>query len=385
MATESCVLLKNENAILPLDKNTIQHIAIIGPMADEGYEQMGTWTFDGKEEWCQTPLQAIRNMAAENIQLHVAKGLTHSRDNTKDGFDEAITAAKQSDVILCFMGEEAILSGEAHCRADIDLPGSQSALLEALAKLGKPIVLVLMTGRPLTIEQNLQYANAVLYAWHPGTMGGPAIADILFGQVSPSGKLPVTFPKMVGQIPIYYNRRKSGRAATVETAKRIDEIPVRAFQTSTGNTCYHLDAGFEPLFPFGYGLSYTNFKYENIQLSKEEIELGDTIQISADLTNTGQYDAVEVAQLYIRDVVGSVTRPVKELKGFQRIALKAGETKTLSFELHTDALAFYNRDGKWCAEPGKFEVWIGGDSNAELGTIFRVIAKDSTKNEIVMQ
>jgi beta-glucosidase len=372
-ALESIVLLKNDYNKLPLEKSKIKNLAIIGPLADDGFEQMGTWTFDGKEEWCQTPLQAIREMVGEEVNIHVARGLETTRSKTKDKyFDEAIEIAKKSDTIIFFLGEEAILSGEAHCRADIDLPGYQNELLEEISKLGKSTVLVIMAGRPLTLDKTKDFVNAMLFAWHPGTMGGPAIADVLFGEEYPSGKLPVTFPKMVGQIPIYYNQRNSGKPATLDSFIHIDDIKPRAGQTSVGNTSFHLDAGYEPLYPFGFGLSYGHFVYHNIWLSAGHIELGESLEVYAQLTNNGRMDSVEIAQLYIRDIVGNVTRPIKELKGFQRVHLSVGETQTITFHIHTDDLAFYDRDNKLVTEPGQFEVWVGGDSNATLRTSFYI-------------
>jgi beta-glucosidase len=371
-AIESCVLLKNDYNTLPLRKDVVQNLAIIGPLADDGFEQMGTWAFDGKAEWSQTPLQAIQNMVGEEVNIHIARGLETTRTKNRDGFYEALAAAQKSDTVILFMGEEAILSGEAHCRADIDLPGYQNELLEEISKLGKSTVLVIMAGRPLTLEKTQEYVNSLLYAWHPGTMGGPAIADILFGKVAPSGKLPVTFPKMVGQIPIYYNQRNSGKPATHDSFTYIDDIPVRAFQTSVGNTSFHMDAGFEPLYPFGFGMSYTQFHYLNIWLFTDSIKLGDTLEIYVELMNAGNVEAVEIAQLYVRDLVGNVTRPIKELKGFQRIHLHPGETKTVTFRLNTDDLAFYDREMKPVTEPGQFDVWVGGDSNTELKASFRI-------------
>lgn len=372
-AIESIVLLKNDYNKLPLRKENIKDLAIIGPLADDGFEQMGTWTFDGKEEWCQTPLQAIREMVGDEVNIHVARGLETTRSKIKDRYyDEAIEVAKKSDTIIFFLGEEAILSGEAHCRADIDLPGYQNELLEEISKLGKSTVLVIMAGRPLTLDKTQYLVNAMLFAWHPGTMGGPAITDILFGKEYPSGKLPVTFPKMVGQIPIYYNQRNSGKPATYDSFIHIDEIEPRAGQTSVGNTSFHFDAGFEPLYPFGYGLSYGHFVYNNIWLSAGIIEMGQSLEVYAQLTNNGRMDSIEIAQLYIRDIVGNVTRPIKELKGFQRVHLNVGERKTITFHIHTDDLAFYNRDMKLVTEPGQFEVWVGGNSNATLRTSFYV-------------
>ncbi len=369
-ALESCVLLKNDYDKLPLRLENIQNLAIIGPMADDAYEQMGTWTFDGKEEWCQTPLQAIRAMVGDRVNIHVAKGLETTRTKNRDGFEAALEAARKSDTVLLFMGEEAILSGEAHCRADINLPGFQNELLKEIAQLGKSTVLVIMAGRPLTLGETKDYANALLYAWHPGTMGGPAIADLIFGKASPVGKTPVTFPKVVGQIPIYYNQRNTGRPTREEDITFMNDIPVRAAQTSLGNTSFHLDAGLEPLYPFGFGLSYTTFHYHNIQLSAEQINLGETLEIKVELSNTGSRAATEITQLYVRDIVGNITRPIRELKGFQQVHLAVGETKTIAFQLHTKDLAFYNRKMDLVTEPGQFNIWVGGDSNASLQASF---------------
>ena len=271
-----------------------------------------------------------------------------------------------------FAGEEAILSGEARCRADIDLPGHQEKLIETIAATGKPIVLVIMAGRPLTIEKIIGKVDAVLYAWHPGSMGGPAIADLLFGVEVPSGKLPVTFPRMVGQIPIYYAQKNTGKPATAESFVHIDDIAANAPQTSFGMSAMHLDAGFTPLFPFGFGLSYSEFAYQDIRTSADMIQMGSRVQISADVTNHGDFTAEEVVQLYIRDLVGSVTRPIKELKGFQRVRLKPGQCKTVSFDIHSDDLAFYKRDMQLGAEPGQFHAWIGGSSDTGLKTQFSI-------------
>ncbi|MEM9920144.1 MAG: beta-glucosidase BglX [Bacteroidota bacterium] len=372
-ALESCVLLKNDYDKLPLQKEQIKDLAIIGPLADDGFEQMGTWTFDGKAEWCQTPLQAIREMLGAEVNIHVARGMETTRSKNRDGFAEALAAAEKADTILFFMGEEAILSGEAHCRADIDLPGYQNELLEEISKLGKSTILVVLAGRPLTLDQTQHYVNAMLYAWHPGTMGGPAIADILFGKVSPSGKLPVSFPKMVGQIPIYYNQRNSGKPGTPESFVHIDDVPVRAGQTSVGNTSFHLDAGYTPLYPFGFGLSYGHFIYHQIQLSADTIRMGERLEVHVQLSNDGRMAATETVQLYIRDLFGSITRPVRELKGFQQVHMEPGETTSISFYLHTEDLAFYDRKMEWNAEAGQFDIWVGSDSNATLKTSFRLI------------
>jgi beta-glucosidase len=375
-ALRSCVLLKNDKATLPLSRENLGSLAVIGPLADDPYEQLGTWVFDGESRHSQTCLQAIYALAGEDFEVHWAPGVATSRSRKQDGFEDAVRIADQSDVVVMFLGEESILSGEAHCRAEINLPGNQEQLIEAVAATGRPIVLVVMAGRPLTLLKILDKVHAILYAWHPGSMGGPAIADLLFGLESPSGKLPVSFPRVVGQIPIYYSRKNSGRPPAHGSIIHIDEIDGRAPQTSLGMSAFYLDAGFTPLFPFGYGLSYSRFEYSDIKLSADRIAMGDTIEISARLRNIGNYTAEEVVQLYIRDLVGNVTRPVRELKGFRRIRLAPGDSELVRFRLHTDDLAFHNRKMTLVTEPGMFHTWIGGNSEAELWGQFELVDSD---------
>jgi beta-glucosidase len=265
------------------------------------------------------------------------------------------------------------LSGESHCRANIDLPGAQMELVDALHQTGKPIVAVILAGRPLTIRPILNKVKALLYAWHPGTMAGPAIADLLFGQEAPSGKLPVTFPTHVGQIPIYYAHKNTGKPATPESWVKMDDIPVGAFQLSIGNTSHYLDEGFEPLYPFGYGLSYSTIDYTDIKVSHSSMIMGDILEVSAVVRNTGDYDKEEIVQLYVRDLYASRTRPVKELKGFKRVYMKSGETRQVSFEIDTNSLAFTNQKMMRVTEPGKFHVWIGGDSRTQLRSEFEIV------------
>ena len=371
-ALESIVLLKNDWNVLPLNPAEQHNVAIIGPLANDGHEQMGTWTFDGVEDWCQTPLQSIKEALGPGVNVRVARGLETTRSRNRKGFKEALEAASQSETVIMFMGEEAILSGEAHSRADINLPGAQDELLAEIAKLGKTTILVVMAGRPLTLDHTRHTVNALLYAWHPGTMAGPAIADVLFGKYNPSGKLPVSFPKHVGQIPIYYNERRSGKPATPDSFTYIDDIPKRATQTSTGNTSFHMDAGYEPLFHFGFGLSYTRFTYGEVRLSAHEFKVGEEIEVYVDVSNVGEQDGHEVVQLYVHDRFASITRPVKELKGFQKIHLHAGETRTVTFKLHSKDLAFYNRDHKLVTEAGDFDLWVGGDSHAHKHAHFKI-------------
>ena len=373
VATKSCVLLKNDKQILPLCKTKISSLAVIGPLADDRYEQLGTWIFDAKINQSVTCLDAIKDYVRNTVDVKFNKGLETSRSSNQDSFDEAVKIALSSDVAVMILGEEAILSGEAHCRSNIDLPGCQEQLIDAIHKTGTPIVLVIMAGRPITLEKILPKVDAILFAWHPGTMGGPAITDLLFGEVCPSGKLPVTFPRNVGQIPLYYGQKNTGRPASDATFVDINDIEVRAPQTSLGMTSTHLDTHFSPLFPFGFGLSYTQFEYTNIQVNMHSVSMGESVEVSASLSNVGSVDAEEIVQLYIRDLVGSVTRPVKELKGFQRIYLPAGQSKTVVFKVHTDELAFYNRQMKLNTEPGLFNAWIGSNSATELKVVFEVV------------
>lgn len=372
-ALKSCVLLKNSNNLLPISSQETNSIAVIGPLADDGYEQLGTWVFDGEAQHSHTCLRAITDLVGGSVDVKYAKAIENTRSHNQDDFGQAVNIATSADVAVLFLGEEAILSGEAHCRSSIDLPGCQEQLIDAIKATGTPIVLVIMAGRPLTLSNIVDKVDSILYAWHPGTMGGPAIADLIFGVQSPSGKLPVTFPRTVGQIPLYYAQKHTGKPASDESFVHMNDIPERAAQTSLGMAATHLDTHFSAQFHFGFGLSYSQFEYSNIELSQANIAIGDTLKISAQLSNIGNVDGEEIAQLYIRDSVGSVTRPVRELKGFQRMFLKAGETKTINFELSTDDLAFYDRKMQLNAEAGHFQLWIGGCSQASLETEFYIV------------
>lgn len=371
-AEQSVILLKNENQTLPFT-DKIKTLAVIGPMADAPYEQMGTWVFDGEKEHTQTPLTAIKEMYGDRVKVLFEKGLDYSRDKNTAGIARAVNAARQADAVVVFVGEESILSGEAHSLANLNLQGSQSQLIKELAATGKPVVTVVMAGRQLVIADEVKVSDAMLYSFHPGTMGGPAIADILFGKVNPSGKTPVTFPRMSGQVPIYYAQHKTGRPAN-PTEMLIDEIPVEAGQTSVGCRSFYLDAGNSPLFPFGYGLSYTTFEYSNLSLASDKLTAQDTLSISFTLKNTGKYDGTEVVQLYVQDKVGSVTRPVKELKRFLRVTLKAGESTQVSLSLPVSELAFWGYDMNYTVEPGDFTLWVGTNSAEGLTKDFSVSA-----------
>ena len=372
-ARQGIVLLKNDGGVLPLAQARTRSIAVIGPLADDPYEQLGTWIFDGDAALSVTVLQGLRDLAGGGIAIRHVRAMDTTRSRSTEAFDEAVQAARESDVAVLFLGEESILSGEAHSRADIGLPGAQAELVRRVREAGKPLVAVIMAGRPLVLTDVIDHLDAVLFAWHPGTMGGAAVAELLLGVVSPSGKLPVTFPRAVGQVPIYYNQKHGGKPPSPATTVLIDDIPVRAPQTSVGNTAYHLDAGYLPLFPFGHGLSYTTFGYSNLHLDRTELPVGEALTVSVELANTGAVAADEVVQLYVRDLVGSLTRPVRELKGFRRVRVAPGERVTVSFRLHSDDLAFFGRDGSAVVEPGEFHLWIGGNSEAGLRGAFRLV------------
>jgi beta-glucosidase len=375
-ALQSVVLLKNAANVLPLSVNKLDSIAVIGPMADEPFEQLGTWIFDGDPDLSVTGVEGIRSLVGSVVDVQYVKALETSRSRDIRAFDEAVAAVRDADAAILFLGEESILSGEAHSRADISLPGAQAELVRRIRETGKPVIAVILAGRPLTLTDIVEDVDAILYAWHPGSMGGPAIADLLFGVESPSGKLPVTFPRSVGQIPIYYNQKNTGKPSTPSNTVRIDDIAVRAPQTSLGMSAFHLDVAYTPLFVFGHGLSYARFAYENIRISDAEVAIGGELTISADLTNQSDFAAEEVVQLYVRDLVANVTRPVKELKGFRRVAVEAGQTITVEFKVRTDDLAFYGRTNELMVEPGDFHFWIGGSSETGLGGEFCLVAND---------
>jgi beta-glucosidase len=375
-ALQSAVLLRNEHHVLPLNSASLDSVAIIGPLADAPYEQLGTWIFDGDPGLSVTPLQAIKALVGEETDVRFLRAMETSRSRNTESFDDAVALASDSNAVVLFLGEESILSGEAHSRADISLPGAQAELVKRIRAAGKPVVAVIQAGRPLTLTNIVDQVDAILFAWHPGTMGGPAIADLLFGVASPSGKLPATFPRMVGQIPIYHSQKNTGKPPTPDTIAHIDDIDPHAPQLSLGMTAFHLDAGYTPLFPFGHGLSYASFNYDHLKLSTNKLQLGETITISVEVTNTSKITASEVVQLYVRDLVGNVTRPVRELKGFRRVVLEPEETVTVRFDLHTDDLAFYGRRMQLMTEPGEFHVWVGGSSVAEMMGEFRIIKSE---------
>jgi beta-glucosidase len=365
-AAQTFVLLKNQSQILPLKSQGT--IALVGPMADNRENMAGTWSVAGRFEEAVSLKDGLEKAVGDRVKILHARGANVVRDSLLESrvsifgkptyrdsrpeselIAEALEIAKNADVIVAAMGESSEMSGEASSMSNIELPANQRELLKALLATGKPVVMVLFTGRPLALKWEEENVPAILNVWFAGSEAGDAIADVLFGKVNPSGKLSATFPQNVGQVPIYYNHKNTGRP-----------LPEGEwFQKFRSN---YLDVSNDPLYPFGYGLSYSTFAYGDLQLSNAAPKGETAIKASVTLTNNGPYDGAEVVQLYIRDVVGSVTRPVKELKGFQKVFLKAGETKTVTFEITTEALKFYNYDLQYVWEPGEFEVMVGGNS-----------------------
>ncbi len=367
IAAESFVLLKNDN-VLPLKKQGT--IAVVGPLANTRSNMPGTWSVSVDLKKPSTLVEGIQSVAGKNVKVLYAKGshLTADaelekratmferglgRENEKrsdeEMIKEALDVASKSDVIVAALGESSEFSGESSSRTDLNIPDVQQKLLAELVKTGKPVVLVAFDGRPLTLNWEKKNVPAILNVWFGGSEAAPAIADVLFGDVNPSGKLPMTFPQNVGQIPIYYNHKNTGRP-----------LPEgKWFEKFRSN---YIDVSNDPLYPFGYGLSYTKFEYGDIKLSSNKIYQNGTITASIDVTNKGSLQGQEVVQLYIRDIVGSITRPVKELKGFEKISLKPGETKTVTFKITPELLKFYNYDLEFVAEPGDFDVMIGTNS-----------------------
>lgn len=368
IAAESLVLLKNEGQLLPLKKSGT--IALIGPLAEAKENMAGTWSVATKQENSISLFNGMKSVVGNSAKILYAKGsnldydaayeeratmfgktLHRDQRTNEQLLAEAMQIANQSDVIVAALGESAEMSGESSSRTNLEIPKAQKDLLQQLIKTGKPVVLVLFDGRPLVITEENKAVPAILNVWFPGSEAGYAIADVLFGDVNPSGKLSATFPRSVGQVPIYYAAKNTGRPLGNKQGN---------FEKFRSN---YLDERNEPLFPFGFGLSYTAFKYSNLRLSANTMKSNDKLQAFVDVTNTGNFDGKEVVQLYIRDLVGSVTRPIKELKGFKKISLKKGETQTVSFEITVEDLKFYNSDLQFVAEPGRFQLFIGTNSD----------------------
>ncbi|MDH7463548.1 beta-glucosidase BglX [Chitinophagaceae bacterium 26-R-25] len=375
-ASKSMVLLKNNNNVLPLQKG--KTIALVGPLADNKRNMLGTWSVSGDPEKSITVLQGLKNVAGSDANIIYARGCNISDDTAfakkvnafgqeieidtrspQQMIDEAVIAASKADVIVAVLGEAADMTGESSSMSDIGLQKSQKALLDELKRTGKPIVIVLLNGRPMTLTWEDQIADGILDAWFSGTEAGNAIADVLFGNYNPSGKLTMSFPRNVGQIPIYYNHKNTGRPYSGVGAGK--------FRSN------YLDVSNDPLYPFGYGLSYTSFNYSNVTVSSPTIKKGQKITASVTVTNSGKFDGTETVQLYIRDLVGTVTRPVKELKGYQQITLKGGESRKVDFTISVDDLKFYNSDLKQVAEPGDFKVFIGTNSRDAKEADFKLV------------
>jgi len=367
-AAQSLVLLKNNSQLLPLKKSGT--IALIGPLADAKNNMAGTWSVATNQDKSISLLAGITEVAGKKTKVLYAKGSnldydaafeekatmfgkTLNRDSRskEDLLAEALKIANQSDIIVAALGESAEMSGESSSRTNLEIPQAQKDLLKELLKTGKPVVLVLFTGRPLVLVQENETVPSILNTWFAGSEAGLAIADVLFGDENPSGKLTATFPRSVGQIPIYYNHKNTGRPLSNKEGK---------FEKFRSN---YIDERNEPLYPFGYGLSYTTFEYSNMKVSAPKMKADETIQLSVEVTNTGDFDGKEVVQLYIRDVVGTVSRPMKELKGFQKVAIKKGSKQTITFTISVEDLKFYNSDLKFIAEAGEFELFLGTDSN----------------------
>ncbi|HEV8187151.1 MAG TPA: beta-glucosidase BglX [Pyrinomonadaceae bacterium] len=356
IAGRSMVLLKNERETLPLNKN-IRSVAVIGPLADNRRAPLGWWAGDGKEENTVTPLAGIKAKVSPQTTVLYAKGCEVKDDSTA-GFQEAVNIAKQADVAILFVGETHDMVGEAASRASLDLPGRQMELVQAIHATGQPTIVVLTNGRPLSVGWIANNAPAILESWMGGSESGNAIADILFGDVNPGAKLPVTFPRSVGQVPIYYNHMNTGRPPEAENRY----------------TSKYYDMPWTPLYPFGYGLSYTTFKISNLQLSTPRISANSKLTVTVDVENTGRRAGDEVVQLYIRDLVATMTRPVKELKGFQRISLQPGEKKKVEFTLGPEHLGFWNHEMRYVVEPGEFRVMVGSNSVDVIEAKFDVTA-----------
>jgi beta-glucosidase len=337
-ARQSLVLLQN-NGLLPLTK-TIKKLAVIGPLAKQRYSLLGSWVLDGLAEQTQTLFEAIQQAVPGTEINDISDALT----------DEMLMHAAYADAVILAVGESNARNGEYNCVASLDLPAGQEALIEAVHGMGKPVVLVVLSGRPTTtLTRAARFADAILWCWHPGSLGAAGIADVLFGDASPGGRLPISFPRHTGQVPIHYNHNSTGKSFT-----------------------RYLDMPATPLYPFGYGLTYTTFAYADIRIDRPSIRAGECVVVSALITNTGSRPGEEVAQCYVQDCTATITRPVRELKGFARIALQPGEAKRVSFTLDADVLSFYDRMSRWVLEPGSFKVWIGGSSAADLETGFRV-------------
>jgi beta-glucosidase len=359
MAKKSIVLLKNDNHLLPLSRQT-KKIALIGPFAKAKSDNNGFWSYDWPDDTARISSlwEGVQKKVNTDTKLLYAKGC-NINDTVRAGFAEAVAVANEADIVIISVGEARDMSGEAKSRSNIHLPGVQEELIKAIMTTGKPVVVMISGGRPLIFNWTADHAPAILYTWWLGTEAGNAMADVLFGDYNPSGKLPMSFPRTEGQIPIYYNYYNTGRPATSDSDR---------FYRSA-----YIDLSIHPKYPFGYGLGYSKFEYSEIRLSKKQFKPGEKMDAIVTVRNTGEYDGEEVVQLYIRDVTGSVVRPVKELKGFQKVLLKKGEAKEIRFTIGADDLRFYNDNLQYMYEPGEFKLFIGGSSADVKETAFKLL------------
>jgi beta-glucosidase len=372
-AERSAVLLRNEGGLLPLDAGQLVSIAVLGPLSDSRRDTIGPWVFDFDLDETVTVLEGIRSKVGETVRVDYAPGIRPAQrtfpsmfdmfggnaPEDPEGFDDeaelarAVEFAQASDVAVIVLGEWQNMSGEAASRSSLELPGGQLDLLQAVVETGTPVVLLVMNGRPLDLRWPAEHVPAILDIWYPGTQGGTAAANLLFGEVSPGGKLPLSWPRTVGQVPIIYSHTHSHEPEN--QARR------------------YWDEASAPLFPFGYGLSYTSFGYANLAVDQPVIAPDDTLTVSVEVTNTGEREADEVVQMYLHQRHGSASRPVRELKGFKRVSLAAGEVRTLQFPIGPNERRYWNaavRD--WVIDQSTFDVWVGGDSTADLATTFEV-------------
>lgn len=361
VAKKSIVLLKNENNILPLAKD-VKRLAVIGPLANNKEDMNGSWSFFGEAQHPVSILEGIKTKVATSTKISFAEGC-NLYDNDQSKFAEAVRIAKESDVVVMVLGESAVMNGEGASRADITLPGVQQQLLEAIHKTNKPIVVLLLNGRPLALEWMDQNIEGIVETWTLGSQAGLAVADVVFGDYNPAGKLPITFPRAVGQLPLYYNHKNTGRPYLGKHEEPLTERVYRSRYRDVPNT---------PLYPFGFGLSYSTFEYSNLSLSQKSMLDNETLSVSVTVKNTSTRDGEEVIQLYIRDLVASTTRPVKELKGFQKVLIKAGEEKAITFTIGKDQLGFVNEALQTVTEPGRFQVMVGGNSADTLSDFFEL-------------
>jgi beta-glucosidase len=362
---KSIVLLRNQQNILPLSKN-LKKVAVIGPLGDNTADLLGSWFCKGEAKDVVSLLSGLKS-AAPGITYTFAQGCDFNGNSTNTktedkSIEEAVKTAKSADVVILAVGENKGQSGEAASRSSIGLPGRQEELAEKIIATGKPVVVVLMNGRPLAIPFLAEHAPALVEAWQLGVQAGPAIADILFGDYAPTGRLTVSFPRAVGQEPLYYSRRNTGRP------------PVDKDLGEQKWTSKYIDVPWTPQFPFGYGLTYTTFKYANLHVTPT-VKMGGTVEVTVEVTNTGTRDGEELVQLYIHQVAASMTRPVRELKDFQHVALKAGETKSVTFQLPTSKLSFLGEDLKPRVEPGSFKVWAAPNASEGIEGSFSLSAK----------